>query len=71
MSTITDETFLQNVYKSAIIIPLVQNIILQLYNVSHSLWSHRNDIVHDNFDEKLNRKELDKLQKEITNEYRE
>ena len=46
-----------------------KNIILQFYDISYSMWSHRNEIVHDDFEEKLNKKESDALKKEITNEY--
>ena len=46
-----------------------KNIILQFYDISYSMWSHRNEIVHDDFEEKLNKKESDALKKEITQEY--
>ena len=59
-----------NMYKNPLSLYLwSKNIILQLYEISHSMWIHRNNIVHEDFKEKLNRKESEKLKKAITDEY--
>ena len=60
-----------NMYKNPLSLYLwSKNIILQLYEISHSMWIHRNNIVHEDFEEKLNRKESEKLKKAMTDEYR-
>ena len=48
-----------------------KNIVLKMYEISHSMWKNRNDIVHDNVEEKLNQRESNKLQKQIIDMYNE
>ena len=43
-----------------------KNMILQFYTISHDMWTHRNEIVHEKVEESLNLRESLKLQNEIT-----
>jgi len=46
-----------------------KNIIIYIYNISYSMWIHRNQIVHEDYEDKLNKQEEIQLQCHITNEY--
>jgi len=46
-----------------------KNIILQFYEISNDMWTHRNEIVHEKVEESLNVRESLKLQKEITESF--
>ena len=46
-----------------------KNIILRLYDISYSMWDHRNKIVHDKFEDNLNKKESEKLKRDVIEEY--
>jgi len=46
-----------------------KNVILQLYQTSKDMWHHRNEIVHECIEEKLNQKESDQLREKIVIEY--
>jgi len=46
-----------------------KNVILQLYQISKDMWHHRNEIVHECIEEKLNQKESDQLREKIVIEY--
>ena len=46
-----------------------KTIILRLYDISYEMWDHRNKIVHEKFEDSLNKKESEKLKKEIVEEY--
>ena len=46
-----------------------KNLILQFYTISHDMWTHRNEIVHEKVEEFLNLRESNQLQKEITESF--
>ena len=46
-----------------------KNVILRLYDIAYDMWDHRNNIVHDNFEETLNKKESDALRQNVIEEY--
>ena len=48
-----------------------KNVVLKMYDISHSMWINRNDIVHENVEEQLNERESKKLQKKIISIYNE
>ena len=47
-----------------------KSIILKLYDVAHEMWMHRNNIVHEKYEDNLNKKEAEQLQQDIIAEYR-
>ena len=46
-----------------------KNVILQLYQISRDMWHHRNEIVHECIEERLNQNESDQLRAKIVIEY--
>ena len=46
-----------------------KNIIINIYDVSYSMWMNRNRIVHEVYEDQLNKKESMELQRQIIHEY--
>ena len=38
-----------------------KNVISQIYNISFEMWTKRNKEVHDEFEERVNKREAEKL----------
>jgi len=47
-----------------------KTIISKLYDVAHEMWTHRNDIVHEKFEENLSKQASEQLKSDIILEYR-
>ena len=47
-----------------------KTIILKLYDVAHEMWTHRNDIVHEKFEENLSKQASEQLKSDVILEYR-
>ena len=48
---------------------LGKNVIIWIYNISYEMWINRNKEVHDEVEERMDKREAEKLQQEITDEY--
>ena len=46
-----------------------KNIVLQFYTISHDMWTHRNEIVHEKVEESLNLRESIQLQQKFTKSF--
>jgi len=47
-----------------------KSIILKLYDVAYEMWMHRNNIVHEKYEDHLNKKASEQLLQDISAEYR-
>ena len=47
-----------------------KSIICKLYEVAYEMWMHRNNIVHEKYEDHLNKKASEQLHQDISTEFR-